>query len=148
MFKLKSSIQAINEEIEQRVANIRNAIVYNMFVIGEKCVNEARDNHLYLNQTGNLCSSIGYCVIDNGQIVHEGSWHTIKDGQEGTSTGTEYLHKIAAEVAAPDKIVLVLVAGMEYASYVEDMGLNVLDSAEKLMQRELKKFVDKFLTTK
>ena len=69
-FSAKRIRERINDAIERRKA----ALIAQLFYIGEECLANARANHLYLNQTGNLCSSIGYCVIVDGQIVHEGEW--------------------------------------------------------------------------
>ena len=41
---------------------------------------------------------------------------------------------------------LVVVAGMNYAAYVEAKGYNVLSSAEHLAERELPRMLDKLIT--
>lgn len=106
--------------------------------IGEKCVNHAReiDPGLGFNdQTGNLRSSIGYVIYQNGRPLHSDfKTHSGPngDGGEGFNAG----QKLAKEIATKykDGIVLVVVAGMNYALYVESKNRDVLTSAEHLAE--------------
>ena len=43
-------------------------------------------------------------------------------------------------------VALVVVAGMNYAAYVEAKGYNVLSSAEHLAERELPRMLEKLIT--
>ena len=139
--------ERINNAIERRKA----ALIAQLFYIGEECLANARANHLYLNQTGNLCSSIGYCVIVDGQIVHEGEWRETAglqgDGKDGMQKGMEYLHKLATEQPT-EGITFLMVAGMPYAQYVEAMSLDVLDTSEQMAKAKIKSMIDRLFTTK
>lgn len=139
------------QKIEAAAERRRQSIIANLFYIGEECLANARANHLYLNQTGNLCSSIGYCIIADGQIVREGEWKATAgrqgNGEAGKQKGLEYLHQLAGEQPTQG-IVFLMVAGMDYAEYVEDMGLDVLDSSEQLAERKIKEFMSKHFTVK
>ncbi|MCQ2105937.1 MAG: hypothetical protein MJZ26_09110 [Fibrobacter sp.] len=95
---------------------------------GEEAVRVARLNHKYLNQTGNLASSVGYAIVHNGQVIKKSTFEVIKDGADGSKLGRDYLEQVIAENA--QGLVLIIVAGMPYAGYVEAMGLDVLDSAK------------------
>ncbi len=140
---VKNNIDAarIRQRIEAAIQNRTRAIVAQLFYIGEECLANARANHLYLNQTGNLCSSIGYCVIVDGEIVHEGEWRQVAgkqgNGQEGKQKGMEYLHRLAAEQPAQG-ITFMMVAGMPYAQYVEAMSLDVLDTSQQMAETKIK----------
>lgn len=125
----------ITQYLEKRIDELRGKIIEAFSYVGEQAVNEARSNHRYQNQTGNLKSSIGYCVLDNGNVVLESSFEVVKDGKQGSQDGRNYLHRLMAE--HPTGIVLIVVAGMEYAAYVEAKNLNVLDSAEQLAEKLL-----------
>ena len=83
------------------------------------------------DHTERLRSSVGYVLMMDGVKRHE-NFQTVGDGGEGTATGREFAYEIAARY--PSKgIVLVIVAGMEYASYVEAIeGKNVLAGGELL----------------
>ena len=149
--KVHFSAQRIRERINNAIERKRAALIAQLFYIGEECLANARANHLYLNQTGNLCSSIGYCVIVDGQIVHEGEWRQTAgiqgDGQEGMQKGMEYLHKLATEQPT-EGITFLMVAGMPYAQYVEAMSLDVLDSSEQMAKAKIKSMIDRLFTTK
>lgn len=134
--------------------NKRGAIVQ-LFYIGEKCLAQARSGHLYYNQTGNLCSSIGYCVLVDGEIAHIGEWKQTsegrggeKDGTEGSKQGKTFLQE-QIEKQPKEGIVFLMVAGMPYAQYVEAMSLDVLDTSEQMAERKIKDMLNRlFKTTK
>ena len=125
----------ITQYLEKRIDELRGKIIEAFSYVGEQAVNEARSNHRYQNPTGNLQSSIGYCVLDNGNVVLESSFEVVKDGKQGSQEGRSFLHRLISE--HPTGIALIVVAGMEYAAYVEAKNLNVLDSAEQLAEKLL-----------
>ncbi len=131
----------ITQYLEKRIDELRGKIIEAFSYVGEQAVNEARSNHRYQNQTGNLASSIGYCVLDNGNVVSESSFEVVKDGKQGSQEGRNFLGRLKAEHQTG--IALIVVAGMEYAVYVEAMNLNVLDSAEQLAERLLPQLLKK-----
>lgn len=85
---------------------------------GEKFVEEARNqpgDHaqgFYEDKTGNLRNSIGYLVYHNGELVSSGG------------SGSQYQNIVSSHVGMG--IQLIGVAGMNYASYVEAKGYNVI----------------------
>ncbi len=145
------SPKRIRERISNAVRRREAAIIAQLFYIGEECLANARANHIYLNQTGNLCSSIGYCVLSDGQIVHEGEWKQTAgakgDGNEGVRKGMEYLHRLAQEQPG-EGITFLMVAGMPYAQHVEAMSLDVLDSSEQMAEAKIKSMLNRLFTLK
>ena len=125
----------ISGYIEERAKILRQACLNNLIYVGEQAVTESRRNHRYKDQTGNLTSSVGYCVLDNGKVVRESSFEALKPGAAGSQEGRQFLSRLISEHS--EGLVLILVAGMNYAAYVEAKNLNVLDSAEQLAEREL-----------
>lgn len=111
---------------------VKQAAVDTLMYVGESCVTEARNNGRYQDQTGNLRSSIGYVVVDNGRIVHQGASQKFMEGTQGETEGIKYARQLAPEIS--NGIALIVSAGMEYAVYVEARGLNVLSSAELLAE--------------
>lgn len=111
---------------------VKQAAIDTLMYVGESCVTEARNNGRYQDQTGNLRSSIGYVVVDNGRIVHQGASQKFMEGTQGETEGIKYARQLALEVSKG--IALIVSAGMEYAVYVEARGLNVLSSAELLAE--------------
>lgn len=125
----------IEKYYDEQVKRFREVAINNLCYMGEAAFKEARENHWYEDQTGNLTSSIGYCVLDNGKVVRMSAFNVVKSGTAGSSEGREFLQRLIS--ANSSGLVLILVAGMNYAAYVEAKGYNVLDSAEQLVEREL-----------
>jgi len=130
-----TSDSEVSGYIEEKTQRFRQACINAFIYVGERAVRESRQNHRYKDQTGNLTSSVGYCVLEDGKVVSESSFDVVNSGTQGSTEGREFLHRLISEHS--DGIVLILVAGMEYAAYVEAKNLNVLDSAEQLAEREL-----------
>lgn len=107
--------------------------------LGEMCVTEARDKRTYMVQTGNLLSSTGYTVYKDGVAVTR-NFVVIKDGTIGINKGKQLCDSIASKYNSG--ILLIVVAGENYAIYVESKGYNVLTSAEILAKRELPRMLD------
>ena len=95
--------------------------------VGERCITEARDNGSYTDRTGNLRNSVGYMVLLDGVVQSQGNIN--KHNQE-------QIEKI--NVKYPKGLVLIVVAGKNYAAYVEAKGYNVLSSAELMAGNILK----------
>ena len=119
--------------LEQRMRLLKQSIYERLMNVGESALAEARTNHIYDDQTGNLTSSIGYAVIDDGKIIQQSTFQQVKSGGEGVTKGKQYLSQIISQNSRG--IVFIMVAGMNYASYVEAMNLNVLDSAEVMAKK-------------
>ena len=123
----------IDRYIAGRVEAIKEAIIRMMLYVGEQVLNAARMTNSYKDQTGNLRSSIGYVVAIDGEIVQMSSFDTVKEGQDGSRGGKEYAIQLVRDF--PKGIVLIVVAGMNYASYVSAKGYDVLDSSELLADK-------------
>lgn len=134
---------AIVKDIRAKADKLHKRLVSALHKAGLEAVTEAREHHRYLAQTGNLQSSVGYCIVDGGRIVDEGGFKpksgNIGDGAEGSSKGKNFIEQLAAQYS--EGLVLIIVAGMSYATYVEAMGLNVLDSAKIKAEEEVREGV-------
>ncbi len=127
--------------IENCIQQKITALIQMFNYVGLECVREARTKRRYFDQTGNLRSSTGYCVLYNGTIVHQSAFEAVKPtATQGAVSGRELMNNLIAQNSTG--IVLIVVAGMNYAAYVEAKGLNVLDSSEimakKLVRKTLK----------
>jgi hypothetical protein len=125
---------------------MEKSIVYNLQVIGEKCLNAARSTDSYKDQTGNLRSSLGYVIVRDGVVLTKSNEHVYKQGSQGSKAGADYAKELAAKF--PKGYVLIVVAGMHYAAYVSAKGYDVLDSAELVADREVSKLLGKLGITK
>ena len=124
---------AISEFIGQQVERVTSALIYNLCAVGEQVLNQARSPNSYKDQTGNLRSSIGYVVAVDGEVVQSSNFEVVKDGADGSRDGKSYALELVKQF--PEGIVLIVVAGMNYASYVSAKGYDILDSSEVLADR-------------
>lgn len=128
-----TKIKNIKDGLNLAEADIIKRVVERLAMVGEKAVTVARKQGTYQNVTGNLRSSIGYVILQNGKPVVSGDAEQIGgtdgDGSKGVKEGQALLTKLQGEFKRG--IVLIVCAGMNYAYYVENLyHLNVLASAE------------------
>lgn len=129
----------LNEIEKKQIARLQR--------LGEMCLVEARTNKGYMMQTGALLSSTGYKVFVDGVAIH--SQFDAASGAESNAAemGIKSGQSIAETIGKGTKgIALVVVAGMNYAAYVEAKGYNVLSSAEHLAERELPRMLEKLIS--
>lgn len=158
-----------HKQLGQATARMEKALLMQLSYIGETAVKYARQKHEndWTDRTGNLRSSIGYAIYKDGDKISGSNFPVVKPrrtkpkqskkkakknvktsvsgGQKGASEGWRLLNKLSAE--HPKGYVLYVVAGMEYASLVENLnGKDVLTGArlkaEELAERLLKKLED------
>jgi len=120
--------------LKARSKSIEQAILMRLTMLGERCVNTARSSSDYTDRTGNLRSSIGYVVMANGKQVKGNFLSSIK-GEEGEHAARSLAELISSRFATG--YALIVVAGMDYAYYVESTGRDVLSSAEHYAETHL-----------
>lgn len=121
--------QDIEDALRIRFANELNAMVYRLYEIGLSAVNAIRQNHAYQDQTGNLTSSVGCAVVVEGEIMQISGFEAIKaTGEQGSQNGKAYVQSLASQF--PTGITLIVVAGMNYAAYVERRGIGGMTGGE------------------
>lgn len=100
--------------------DVDNKSLQTLQYMGEEFVNKARLSGNYTDRTGNLRSSIGYIILQDGK--------TIDSNFEGNQIGKSQAQSFANEVSFqyPKGFVLIGVAGMKYAAYVEAKGFDVI----------------------
>jgi len=125
-----------------RVAEIlKEEILRSLSYLGEQCVAKVRDRDQsvsWIDHTTNLRSSIGYAVYEQGK-------EAIQSAFQGTVEGMTAAQQMLAELAKQyaETYALVVVAGMDYASYVEAMdSKDVLASTELWAKREVQKYLE------
>ena len=118
------------------------AILKRLKEIGEEAINTARTSRRYLDQTGNLTSSIGYVILRRGSIVNKAGFDKVKKGDEGVRQGESLATSLAKDY--PHDFALIVVAGMDYAAYVEAKGLGGMTAAELQSKASIEQFVKRF----
>ncbi len=118
--------------------------------VGEKFINDAKSERTYKDRSGNLRASIGYFVLKGDVILN----YKIEGKPIGVQAAKDLLKAIVQRFRKRDTIRLIGVAGMNYASYVESRGLNVitmqsmvaLDDLDKQLKQLEKKTGREFST--
>lgn len=117
---IKNKISSLRELIQSR-------IIEELSAIGKECVNRARlipAEIGFTDRTGNLRSSIGFGIyVDSKEVLN----YFPGDKEEGKLEGMSFAKEIGSQSKG---FILVVVAGMDYATHVESNGHDVLTSAE------------------
>lgn len=139
--KDKTNWQRVDQEFRHEIETMLQKAVFFLAKVGEVACAYARENGSYTDRTGNLRHSIGYLVIQNGQVMVDGFGTT--DPQQ---SARQYAYQVAQ--AYKKNTVLIWVAGMSYAKYVEAKGFDVLQGSGDFIEskaRTLAKEFEQFL---
>nr|WP_315026081.1 hypothetical protein [uncultured Chryseobacterium sp.] len=107
-----------------------------------ECVTLAKNLDTYTDRTANLRNSIGYIVVKHGNVIdsmfeakERGSAFN-SDDPAGEKVGENLARSLAKDFG--NGYAVIVVAGMEYASYVEDIHhLDVLKPAEVIARTRI-----------
>lgn len=144
--KLKNKA-GIKKYIANQAILIEKTLLFNLEALVAQLENHAKLNQGHslkptdkYQRTGNLVGSIGGVVLKNGKPVDYAGFDT--DGKIGNITGKEFVNSLIPNYTSG--YVIIVVAGMDYATYVEDIHqLNVLKKTELKMRRDLPKLLNK-----
>lgn len=130
--------ESVRAYIQQQRDKQYKAMIQTFQFAGETFVRNARINGNYQDITGNLRSSIGYILLQDGEQLNSnfeisGSG---SDGNTGVAQGAIIAEQVAIEY--PKGIVLICVAGMNYALFVEAKGLDVITESSLTATTQLK----------
>lgn len=128
----------INKYILDYGVRIEKALIYQLEYLVADLENHAKLSAGYKDRTANLKSSIGGVVLKNGTPI---SYKGFDGRPVGVKTGNEFINTLIRQFTSG--YVLILVAGMDYATFVENYhGLNVLKKSEMRMMSELPKMLN------
>lgn len=147
----KTDMRKLRAGLQAKMKDIADLIIKQLSYIGEECIRIARENGSYNDITGNLRSSIGYVILYDGKPVRHGVSKQCSgekgNGEQGASAAEALLQKLQAKF--PWGIVLIVCAGMNYASYVENVHhKDVLTSAELKAESLMKQLLNGITTSK
>lgn len=146
--KAQFTQEQLKRKFDAFLAMVKKKQIERLQKLGEMCLIEARNNKGYMMQTGALLSSTGYTIFVDGVALHSqfdaASGAESNAAQNGIKAGQALAEKVGKNTKG---VALVVVAGMDYAAYVEAKGYNVLSSAEHLAQRELPRMLEKLVQT-
>ena len=134
----RSDIQQHNQKFVDAVLITIEKVLQRAIV---EVVNLGKKTNTYVDRTNNLRSSIGYVLYKDGQKV-SASFEKAGGGEDGNGSvgvqkGESYAESVASQFSSG--YVVVLVAGMDYAAYVEAKGFDVITSASNQLDPTIKK---------
>lgn len=141
--------EALQRKLEERKQALVAGLTDELSQLGEASVTYSKDNKGYRDRTANLKNSISYELFLDGELITTYIGQipkpdAIKDGQHVVKTIIDaYADKPG--IVAPRGFTLIVVAGMEYARYVEDKGYNVLYLTKEYLRNELKKILQRIV---
>jgi hypothetical protein len=129
--KPKFTVADINRAMQELQNDIDAAVMDILMKCGEKFVTDAKDQinissslfpkGAYKTQTGNLKHSIGYFILRNMVVVYDSS----------NGKGSKKIISEVMRLSLGIGWIIVGYAGMNYASYVESKGYNVISSQKE-----------------
>jgi len=118
---LKSNFneRRITKDVQKQTDMLYEKVLNSFIMAGEQFITDAKEqgqDHAmgqYEDQTTILRNSIGYFIFHDGELVHEKNEITAN-------------RAIVQEFVKPKGFQMILIAGMNYASFVESKGYNVI----------------------
>lgn len=149
-FKAVHTSSGVHARFVELAQRIHKAVVTVLQYIGEECVRQARENGNYIDHTGNLRNSIGYVLLYDGNIISSNFEERVQSKVIDKVNGMGVLEgkKLAEKLAMNfnKDYALIVVAGMNYAYYVETLNKDVLDSTERYAMRVVPKMIKSLQT--
>lgn len=100
-------------------------------LVGEVAYDMAVSSRAFQDRTGCLLSSIGYAVVRDGKIWHEGGFKVILNGADGREKGLKLIRELMPKRGTR----LIFVAGEHYATFVEANGYDVNTAGELIIDK-------------
>lgn len=148
--RVKSKVPpiAIERFLNRALSLIVEYMLEALVKLGEESIVRIRDigpDDSWIDHTGNLRSSVGYSVYNNGIAYFHSTFATILSGSTGSSEGRRMIIELAQEYSRV--FALVVVAAMDYADLVEAIkGKDVLEStrgwAQSVVEKKLERAKD------
>lgn len=138
--------------IKKQADKVSNLFIDDLDYVGSKVVTYIRHrgpDESWVDQTGNLRSSIGYVIVKDGEIVRRSGFGVVNgpkrddSTEDGSRIGLSYAEQLSSSYTKG--YALIIVAGMNYASYVEAIdSKDVLASGEIEASKLVAKLVDDY----
>ena len=140
---MTTKLSEVHDMLMREAERVERLTIRALSKLGEQCVTKIRDragDKSWYDQTGNLRSSVGYIVLYEGKEVQRGGFMSTSapegNGSKGKQEGQNYLEETAKIFAESSGFSLVVVAGMNYAEFVEAMDNKDVLASTELWARE------------
>ena len=133
----------LEKSLDKQAESLKNNVTNTFFEAGKKAVDLAVSDGNYINRTGVLRSSIGCGISFGGVILKTYGFNLIlSGGEKGASEGKRLLLEKLKTNVTTQSIKLVVVAGADYASFVEDSSrFSVLPKSADLLSQVYQEIV-------
>lgn len=132
MIALDSDIEDIIKEVNDNCDDLVLDLLDSIIDIARQAYDLAVSSQAYKDVSGNLRSSIGYGVYFDGTEIVVDGFVPVGNGSGGASKGQAFLRSLAAKYQSG--VVLILVAGEDYAVTVESRGQSVITDGALLAE--------------
>lgn len=143
--RMTTKLSEVHDMLMREAERVERLTIRALSELGEQCVTKIRDragDKSWYNQTGNLRSSVGYVIAHNKNIIQYSTFNQVKQGSEGVKTGKDLAEELAKRYS--NNYVLIVVAGMNYAEFVEAMdNKDVLASTELWAKEQVPLMLEK-----
>lgn len=145
---MTTSASALDAFLQRAARKIQENVLKALSKLGDESVVRIRnrsDEESWIDHTGNLRSSIGFAVYEQGSKYMESAFSQVLSGTDGSVKGKKMINDLAKEYSRV--YALVVVAGMEYAGEVEALeSKDVLAStkiwATSIVEQRVKTAID------
>lgn len=135
--RMTTKLSEVHDMLMREAERVERLTIRALSKLGEQCVTKIRDragDKSWYDQTGNLRSSVGYVIAHNKNIIQYSTFNQVNQGSEGVKTGKDLAKELAKRYS--NNYVLIVVAGMNYAEFVEAMDNKDVLASTKLWARE------------
>lgn len=145
---MTTSASALDAFLQRAARKIQENVLKALSKLGDESVVRIRNRSAkgsWIDHTGNLRSSIGFAVYEQGSKYMESAFSQVLSGTDGSVKGKKMINDLAKEYSRV--YALVVVAGMEYAGEVEALeSKDVLAStkiwATSIVEQRVKTAID------
>lgn len=135
--RMTTKLSEVHDMLMREAERVERLTIRALSELGEECVNRVRNrsgDESWYDHTGNLRSSVGYVIAHNKNIIQYSAFNQVKQGSEGVKTGKDLAKELAKRYS--NNYVLIVVAGMNYAEFVEAMDNKDVLASTELWARE------------
>lgn len=135
--RMTTKLSEVHDMLMREAERVERLTIRALSKLGEQCVTKIRDragDESWYDQTGNLRSSVGYVIAHNKNIIQYSTFNQVNQGSEGVKTGKDLAKELAKRYS--NNYVLIVVAGMNYAEFVEAMDNKDVLASTELWARE------------
>lgn len=135
--RMTTKLSEVHDMLMREAERVDRLTIRALSKLGEQCVTKIRDragDKSWYDQTGNLRSSVGYVIAHNKNIIQYSAFNQVNQGSEGVKTGKDLAKELAKRYS--NNYVLIVVAGMNYAEFVEAMDNKDVLASTELWARE------------